>query len=130
MTIAPPVDTPTVALPAAAELVLGPAPKENDPVAAALLVINVVAATLLLPAGASVSVPAAAAEVVVFHMYTLGWEVTTLGMPVMTPREFVWVVKEVKPLVYGKEEEEAAGTSVGAWGWPSLIWEMAFTVAT
>ena len=65
--IAPPVDTPTVALPAAAVLVLDPpAPKENDPDAAALLVINVVGTELLLPA-AGVSEAAAAVEVV-FHM--------------------------------------------------------------
>ena len=51
-------------------------------------------------------------------------------MPVMTPAELVSVVKEVKPLVYGAEVELAAGAPVGAWGWPSLICEMALTVAS
>ena len=31
-----------------------------------------------------------------------GWEVTTVGWPVITPSEFVSVVKDVKPLVYRK----------------------------
>jgi hypothetical protein len=96
---APPVETPTVAL-AAAVLVLPPPPEEND--AAAVLVISVVEMLLL----AAPCVSESAAVDVVFHMNTLGWEVTTagmevttLGMPVMMPTEFVSVVYEVKGLV-------------------------------